>query len=335
MPWPERTFVLDSPGLARELSLPPDRDEFMSDIVRSYRLRQGVLHNPVNDRRTTQGVFHVTEGGLPIPDDKMAVPKIVFGRLLDAGVAAAAGIAATAVHLDAGGAGGMFCFAAAPAGGLPGGARDSSRRSRWRSAFSRRAIWSATWILSNRFSATRAIRSCRKMTRGWTCEHWTGHTGCVILAPHLVKVTKKSLGLPHWDEATERQRRDGMCWKDENECYNDGGAFKITARDERGVIVTIIADNYFGYCKKEVKTQISYAANLYGLCEEEHAGGALVYASYDLGEEFYADKHVRYRGPFLRGSPQLAGAAMELQPEGYAIDKQYPGHHLRAARRSL
>src|SRR5208282_5640217 len=81
--WPARTFVLDSPGLARELSLPPDRDEFLSDLVRSYRLRQGVLHNPVNDRRTTRGVFHLAEGGLPIPDDKIAVPKTVFARLLD------------------------------------------------------------------------------------------------------------------------------------------------------------------------------------------------------------------------------------------------------------
>ncbi|HWF20123.1 MAG TPA: hypothetical protein VG754_12710 [Verrucomicrobiae bacterium] len=80
--WPARTFVLDSPGLARELSLPPDRDEFISDITSSYRLRQGVLHNPAKDRRTTQGVFHVTEGGLPIPDDKLAVPKDVFARLL-------------------------------------------------------------------------------------------------------------------------------------------------------------------------------------------------------------------------------------------------------------
>ena len=49
------------------------------------------------------------------------------------------------------------------------------------------------------------------------------------------------------------------------------------------MIVTIIADNYFGYCKKEVKTQLSYSANLHGLCEEEHAGDALVYSSYDLG----------------------------------------------------
>ena len=41
-----------------------------------------MLHNPSKDRRTTQGVFHVAEGGLPIPDDKLAVPKRVFARLL-------------------------------------------------------------------------------------------------------------------------------------------------------------------------------------------------------------------------------------------------------------
>ena len=68
---------------AWELSLPPDRDEFVSDIMRSYRVQQGVLHNPANDRRTTLGVFHVAEGGLSIPDDKLAVPKAVFARLLE------------------------------------------------------------------------------------------------------------------------------------------------------------------------------------------------------------------------------------------------------------
>ena len=40
---------------------------------------------------------------------------------------------------------------------------------------------------------------------------------------------------------------------------------QITARDSRGVVVTIIADNYFGYCKKEAKTQLGYASNPYGL----------------------------------------------------------------------
>lgn len=105
-------------------------------------------------------------------------------------------------------------------------------------------------------------------------DSWTGHTGCVILAPHLTTMTKKSLGMPHYDDATERQRRDGQCWRHEDDLYNDGKAFKVCARDERGVIVTVIADNYFGYCKKEVKTQISYSANLLGGAEEEHSGGA-------------------------------------------------------------
>jgi hypothetical protein len=118
--------------------------------------------------------------------------------------------------------------------------------------------------------------------------HWTGHTGCVIVVPHLAGMKKKELGLPHDRDATERQRRDGMCWSDPDEPYNGGGAFKVACRDERGVMVTIIADNYYGYCKKEVKTQISYAANLYGLCEEEHAGGAIAFATYVLGQDFRA-----------------------------------------------
>lgn len=61
---------------------------------------------------------------------------------------------------------------------------------------------------------------------------------------------KKEVGLPHQEEATERQRRDGMCWSDPQELYNDGNAFKLTARDASGVIVTLISDNYFGYCKR-------------------------------------------------------------------------------------
>src|SRR4029077_10770098 len=74
--------VLDRPGLAGLISLPVDRDEFVSGILNSYRVQQGVLHNPRSDRRTTQGIFHVAEGGLPIPNDKIAVPKTVFGKLL-------------------------------------------------------------------------------------------------------------------------------------------------------------------------------------------------------------------------------------------------------------
>jgi hypothetical protein len=321
--WPARTFVLDSPGLARELSLPPDRDEFVSDIVRSYRLRQGVLHNPANDRRTTQGVFHVAEGGLPIADDKKAVPKSVFGRLLKLAFEPPAELLR-----------------------LPFTSTQEAQAECFVSLLLRPVVCPAVAgfieqkTMEVRFFAPGNLVSNLDFVEmifgnagdpflpendaGLDVEHWTGHTGCVILAPHLVKVSKKALGLPHWEAATERQRRDGMCWREEKECYNDGGAFKITARDERGVIVTVIADNYYGYCKKEVKTQMSYAANLYGLSEEEHAGGALVYASYDLGEEFYTDIHVHYRGHSFEEVLALSGAAMELQPQGYAIDRRYP-----------
>ena len=80
---PLRTLTLDRLGLARVLSLPVDRDEFSSDIISSYRVLQGVLHNPRSDRRTTQGIFHIAEGGLPIPDDKLRVPKATFAKLLN------------------------------------------------------------------------------------------------------------------------------------------------------------------------------------------------------------------------------------------------------------
>src|SRR5208337_2390026 len=74
---------------------------------------------------------------------------------------------------------------------------------------------------------------------------WTGTSGCIILATHLAgSLTKKELGLPKWDDATERQKRDGMAWKDSGELYNEGKPFKICARDERGVIISILADNY-------------------------------------------------------------------------------------------
>ena len=106
---------------------------------------------------------------------------------------------------------------------------------------------------------------------------------------------EKAAGLPPFKDATERQRRDRMCWKDDRELYNDGEPFKVTARDASSVIVTIIADNYFGYCKKEVKTQLSFAANLFGLRGGTRRRRVRV-SSYDLGEEFSGGLHVRSRG---------------------------------------
>jgi hypothetical protein len=154
--------------------------------------------------------------------------------------------------------------------------------------------------------------------------HWTGHTGCVILAPHLAQLRKRDLGLPHVNDATARQKRDGMCWQNEDELYNGGNAFKVTSRDASGVMVTIIADNYYGYCKKEVKTQISFAANLYGLAEEEHAGGAIAFATYVLGEDFLAERTVHIKSATLADALRLLGDSVEMRPEGYAVDRRFP-----------
>jgi len=320
---PLRTFVLDQPGLARELSLPENGDLAVSPLLSSYRLRNGVLHNPASDRRTTQGVFHIAEGGLPVPDDKKAVPKQTFAKLLE--IAFQAPDSLTRLPYSADWETPAHCWVSLLLRPLvvpevSGFIREKRMETRF---FVPGSLVANLDFVESIFGNA-GDPYLPESDAALDIDGWTGHTGCVILAPHLVEVPKILLGLPHWDLATPRQRRDGMCWKDESELYNNGSAFKICARDHRGVVVTLIADNYFGYCKKEVKTQISYSANLYGLAEEEHAGGALVYPSYDLGDKFAGDLHVQRRGHSFTEVVEKYASLMDVQPEGYAIDRTYP-----------
>ena len=85
----------------------------------------------------------------------------------------------------------------------------------------------------------------------------------------------------------------------------------------------MISDNYYGYCKKEVKTQISYAANLMGNVEEEHSGGALVFQSWSLGETFQANSK-RYNGRTFDDVIRDYGSWIDVRPEGYGIDRNFP-----------
>ncbi|MCL2471494.1 MAG: hypothetical protein FWF25_07120, partial [Propionibacteriaceae bacterium] len=317
---PRRTFVLDQPGLARGMSLPAHEDSFASPTLTSYRLHNGILHNPASDKRTTAGVFHVAEGGLPIPDDKFAVPRDVFATILRASFQAPDDM--TTVPYTAGETNAAHC---------------------WVSILLRPLVCPAVQGFTNekslevRFFAPASLVSNLDFVEGvfgnggdpYLPEndasldpiHWTGHTGCVILAPHLTKMTKKQVGLPHVSAATPRQIRDGMCWSEPDELYNGGRAFKICARDERGVIVTVIADNYYGYCKKEIKSHISYSANLLGSAEEEHSGGAATYPSYRLSPVYTDDS----AGMAYTLSDVLARDPwrFSLQPEGYAIDEKF------------
>ena len=319
---PAHTFVLDRPGLARAMSLPAQGDHYSSPYLQSYRVAQGVLHNPASDRRTTEGIFHIVEGGLPIPADKKAVPRHTFGRLLAAALEPPPEVLA-----------------------LPFAAGQPEPVHLWVSLLLRPIVCPATATdpvrtMETRFFAPASLVSNLDFVESIfgnagdpylpendaarDVEHWTGHTGCVILAPHIVGLPKQALGLPSWEDATGRQRRDGMCWRSPDELYNDGRPFKITSRDARGVIVTIIADNYYGYCKKEVKTQISYAANLFGLCEEEHAGGALAFPAYVIGQQFHAGRTVLTEPVTFEDAMSRLGDRVEIRPGRYAIDRTYP-----------
>ena len=320
---PASTFVLDRYGLARALSLPPGGQMFTSDIVNSYRVKQGVLHNPKSDRRTTEGIFHIAEGGLPVPADKVSVPKRVAGRLLQLACAPPSSLLqlpfTSAQEKQA------ECFVSlllrpivSPE--VPGFSPEKTMEIRFLAPGS--LVSNLDFIESIFGNAGNPYLP--ENDAGLDPIHWTGHTGCVILAPHLTKVTKKELGLPPVGAASERRRRDGMCWTAEDELYNKGVAFKLTFRDDSGTIVTVIADNYFGYCKKEVKTQISYSANLFGLCEEEHAGGALVFPQHDLGDGFNPELGSNAHEYRLQDVAQAYRDLIDVRPEGYAVDKRFP-----------
>lgn len=319
---PSQSLTLDRHGMARELSLPVNGDSFQNDLVQSYRCLNGVLNNPKADRRTTAGTFHVVDGGLAIPGDKRVVPKLTFVRLLRAAMQPPQELMT-----------------------LPYMSQSSHPAYTWVSLLLRPLVcprvpgYCEAKSLETRFYAPGSLVSNLDFVEsifgnagdpltadndaGLDAESWSGHTGCVILATHLTSLLKKDLGLPHWDDATEQQREHSMCWKDENERYNDGGAFKLTCRDDSGVVVTLIADNYYGYCKKEVKTQISFAANMMGAAEEEHAGGALAFASYSLGRDFQVNSR-RYNSRTFDDVARDYTSFIDVQPEGYGIDRSDP-----------
>ncbi|MFQ5561688.1 MAG: hypothetical protein ACE5FU_14055, partial [Nitrospinota bacterium] len=252
---PNNTFILDKPGLARTTSLPYRGASFKNDYIRSYRIKQGILNNPKRDKRTTKGSFHIVEGGLPVPFDKIEVPKVAFAHFLNAAFNPPEELmhfpfsvgAETPVNL-------MVSLLLRPVvcPEVKGVLKEKSMEIRF---FAPGALVSNLDFVESIFGNA-GDPNLYENDAGLDVEHWTGHTGCIILAPQLVNFKKKDIGLPHVSKATERQKRDGVCWEHGDELYNDGLPFKVTCRDDRGVAVTLIADNYYGYSKKEIKTQI-------------------------------------------------------------------------------
>lgn len=321
--FPSDSLNLDHHGIARMIAIPPEVDKYENEIISSYRTAQGVLHNPKSDRRTTKGVFHIAEGGLPIPDDKKAVPKETFARLLERALDPPKSFMELPYAANQDEKVELFVslmLRPIVVPEVPGVSPEKSMEIKFLAPAS--MVSNLDFVES--IFGNAGDPYLPENDAALNSENWTGHTGCVILAPHMTTFTKKELGLPHFDDATDRQKRDSMCWKDESELYNDGGAFKITARDERGTVITLISDNYFGYCKKEVKTQIGFSANLYGLAEEEHAGGAMAHRSYNLGEKFYLDNRLPSNNMTFAELLKLYPDLMQLQASGVALDVNHP-----------
>ncbi|MFT5109093.1 MAG: hypothetical protein ACI9UA_004740, partial [Pseudoalteromonas tetraodonis] len=319
---PHGPLVLERHGLARMLSIPTDSDKFTSDIVSSYRVAQGVCNNPAKDRRTTKGVFHVAEGGLPIPADKKSVPKVTFARLLAAALNPPDDLLTVPYTSTQPRPTRAFLSLLLRPTVFPEIPGISPARSMELRFFAPGNLASNLDFVESIFGNA-GDPFLPENDSALDTVGWTGHTGCAILAPHLITLTKKQLGLPNISDATDRQKADGMCWDKEDELYNDGGAFKITCRDKTGVIVTLIADNYYGYCKKEVKSQISYATNLLGNCEEEHAGGAIAFPSYDHGEDFAIHPGYQREGHTYVNALEVLGDHADAKPSGYAVDTNF------------
>src|ERR687897_851528 len=218
---PAETLNLDQYGLARELSLPLDGDRYENELVSSYRLDNGVLHNPVNDRRTTQGVFHVAEGGLTIPADKTRVQLAVYLRLLEEALRPPAELrrlpftaswrqpVETMVSL-------LLRPLVCPA--VPKVTPEKRLEVRF---FAPGGLVSNLDFVESIFGNA-GDPYLPANDAALDVDGWTGHSGCVILAPHLTRLRKVDLGLPHEAQASEAERAAGMCWSGEGELYNEG-----------------------------------------------------------------------------------------------------------------
>jgi len=322
---PQSSFTLDQAGIARELSLPPNKNEHITSYLKSYRIKQGVLHNPKHDRRTTKGSFHIVGGGLPVPVDKIELPKYAWGKFLEKAFSPSKEFLQLPFTASQDEKAELFVSLYLRPIVCPE-VKGISKEKKMEIRFFVPGSFVSNLDFVESIFGNAGDPSLPSNDAGLDIEHWTGHTGCVVLAPQLLELTKKELGLPHYDDASERERKDGICWTKEDELYNNGQAFKLTCRDENGVVITLIADNYFGYSKKEVKTQIGFSANLMGLAEEEHAGGAIAFPRKNLGDLFDGElfmNNIIKKQYNYNDMLESYGELMIAQPEGYSIDKEF------------
>jgi hypothetical protein len=219
--------------------------------------------------------------------------------------------------------------AAAPAvvAGVPGHTRgtpngDALHRARRR--------WSPTSTSSSHLRQRRRSLPARRTTPRST-PSWTGHTGLVVLAPHLTTADQEGARPAPRRRRHRAPARDGMCWSDRGRALQRGqglqGLRPRRARRHRHVI----ADNYFGYCKKEVKTQISYSANL--LATPRRSTPAAPSSSRRLQPRPGVHQYVPRTPPTSPTSPPATRGVRAGQPGGHAPRPRQRRTRPRAGRR--
>ena len=67
---------------------------------------------------------------------------------------------------------------------------------------------------------------------------------------------------------------------------------------------------------------IGYSANIFGVAEEEHAGGALVFPGYNQGDTYFANP-MKVKNTFADVKANCQ-AFIDFKEEGYGIDKNFP-----------
>ena len=135
-------------------------------------------------------MFHIAEGGLPIPDDKIAVPQVAFARLL----ARAFEPPETDMVLpySANQQEPAACFVSLHlrplvAPGVHGSVREKRMETR---------LIAPGGLVANLDFVEGVFGNggdpyLPENDASLEPQTWTGHTGCVILAPHLTRVTKR------------------------------------------------------------------------------------------------------------------------------------------------
>ncbi|MEZ5301403.1 MAG: hypothetical protein R3F11_12250 [Verrucomicrobiales bacterium] len=226
------------------------------------------------------------------------MPKVAFAQLLAAALSRRQNQSA-AVHRDVARSGEVFVSFCSCARSSAGGPRRFVRKSMEVRFFAPGNLVSNLDFVESIFGNAGDPFLPENDARGWMRTSWSGHTGCVILAPHLVRLKRKTSACPTPARRPSAKARRDVLGEREDEIYNDGGAFKVTCRDRLGFVVTLIADNYYGYCRRGQNPD-----QLRGRPLWQRRGGtqpaAIAFPSFDLGEDFSAFRIPARRGPHVR-----------------------------------